>query len=605
MFIRRTTIKARQSGGAYYTYRLVENERVAGKVKQETLLNLGRHFAVPESDWKALSARIKQLLTVQTDCFEQTQSLPTPLERQAQDYAARMIEQRGETGPFEGDDYHSIDLDGLELMRPRRVGVEQLAMYALERLRLAEQLESLGFNRHQLAASLGNIVARMACPGSERATHQWLQRCSGLGELVGYPYEDMAAERLYTASDLLWKHKSALERYLYQQERSLFGFEETITLYDLTNTFFEGSAAANPNAQYGRSKEKRSDCRLVTLGLVLDSSGFPRSSEIFAGNVSEGSTLETLLTRLQASPGALVVLDAGIASEDNIQWLLNHNFRYLVVSRKRHRAFDDDQAVIVKDLPGQQVKIQRVVNEATGEVELYCHSEAREQKEQAMQDRFGERFEQALQKLAEGLHKPRTTKRYEKVLERIGRLRQKYSRASPHYKITVTPDPDSENAKAITWKRVEKTHTQATHPGVYCLRTCVTDWDEATLWKTYTMLTDLEGVFRSLKSELGMRPVYHHKEERVSGHIFITLLAYHLVQVIRSELKLQGMSDSWQTLRSTMSNQQRITVVLPREDGSTVHLRKTTRAEPDQQKIYDALGVSAKPGNTRKTLIRR
>ena len=603
MFIRRTTIKARQSGGAYYTYRLVENQRVADKVKQTTLLNLGRHFAAPESDWKALSARIEQLLTGQTGCFEQ--SLPTPLERQAQDYAARIIAQRSDTEPFEGEDYQSVDLDGLELMRPRRVGVEQLAVYALERLQVVEKLEGLGFNRHQLGAALGNIVARMACPGSERATHQWLQQCSGLGELVGYPYEEMAAERLYTASDLLWKHKASLERYLYQQERSLFGFEETITLYDLTNTFFEGSAAANPKAQYGRSKEKRSDCRLVTLGLVLDSSGFPRSSEIFAGNVSEGSTLGTLLTRLQAKPGALVVLDAGIASEENIQWLLAHDFRYLVVSRKRHREFDDEQAVIVKDLPGQQVKVQRVINETTGEVELYCHSEAREQKEQAMQGRVGERFEQELQTLAEGLHKKRTTKRYDKVQERIGRLRQKYTRASPHYTITVTPDPGSKNARAITWKRVEKAGTQATHPGVYCLRTCITDWDEATLWKTYTMLTDLEGVFRSLKSELGMRPIYHHKEERVSGHIFITLLAYHLVQVIRSELKQQGIRDSWQTLRSTMSNQQRMTVVLPCKDGSTVHLRKTSRAEPDQQRIYDALGMSAKPGTTQKTRIRR
>ena len=603
MFIRRTSIKSRQSGSAYYTYRLVENQRVAGKVKQTTLLNLGRHFAVPESDWKALSSRIEQLLTVQAGCFEQ--ALSVPLESKTQNYAARIIAQRSDSGPFESDDYHSVDLDGLELMRPRRVGVEQLAVYALERLQLVAHLEGLGFNRHQLAAALGNIVARMACPGSERATHQWLQQRSGLGELVDYPYEDMAAERLYHASDLLWKHKSALERHLYQQERSLFGFEETITLYDLTNTFFEGSAAANPKAQYGRSKEKCSDCRLVTLGLVLDSSGFPRSSEIFAGNVSEGSTLETLLARLQAKPGALVVLDAGIASEANIQWLLEHDFRYLVVSRKRHREFDESQATLVKDLPSQQVKVQRVVNENTGEVELYCHSEAREQKEQAMQGRFGERFEQELQKLAEGLHKKRTTKRHDKVLERIGRLKQKYSRASPHYHITVTPDPESANAKAITWKRVEKAQTQATHPGVYCLRTCVTDWDEATLWKAYTMLTDLEGVFRSLKSELGLRPVYHHKEERVSGHIFITVLAYHLVQVIRTELKLQGIRDSWQTLRSTMSNQQRMTIVLPCENGSTVHLRKTSRAELGQQRIYDALGVSTKPGTTRKTLIRR
>ena len=180
MFIRRTSIKSRQSGGTYYTYRLVENQRVAGKVKQATLLNLGRHFAVPECDWKALSARIEQLLSVETDCFEQ--SLPTPLETQAQHYAAQIIAQRHDSELFMTDEYTAVALEGLELMRPRRIGVEQLAMYALERLQRVEQLKGLGFNRHQLAATLGNIVARMACPGSERATHQWLQQVSGLGE---------------------------------------------------------------------------------------------------------------------------------------------------------------------------------------------------------------------------------------------------------------------------------------------------------------------------------------------------------------------------------------------------------------------------------------
>ena len=604
MFIRRTTIKTRQSGAAYYTYRLVENQRVGGKVKQQTLLNLGRHFSVPESEWKSLARRIDQFLKGQVDLFDHP--LEVDLERQAQYLAAKILTRHSDTEPAAaGEDYQSVDLDGIELMRPRRVGVEQLALYALERLQLPEQLDQLGFNRHQSAAALGNIVARMACPGSERATHQWLQQVSGLGELPGYDYEDMAAERLYHASDLLWKHKQALERHLYQQECSLFGFEETVTLYDLTHTFFEGSANGNAKAQYGRSKEKRSDCRLVTLGLVLDGSGFPRSSELFAGNVSEGDTLATMLRRLQAKSGALVVLDAGIASEANIAWLVEQGFRYLVVSRQRHREFDAEQAITVKDLPGQQVRVQRVVSEDGSEVKLYCHSEAREQKEQAMQERFGERLEQELQRLADGLSKKRTTKRYDKVLERIGRLKQKYNRAAPHYEIHVTPDPDSKNAKAITWKRVEKTPSQASHPGVYCLRTCVTDWDEATLWKTYTMLTDLEGVFRSLKSELGMRPIYHHKEERVCGHIFITLLAYHLVQVIRSELKLQGIKDSWQTIRSTMSNQQRMTVMLPCEDSSTVHIRKTSRAEPGQQRIYDALKFAAFPGTTQKTRISR
>ena len=351
------------------------------------------------------------------------------------------------------------------------------------------------------------------------------------------------------------------------------------------------------------SKEKRSDCPLVTLGLVLDGSGFPRKSQMFAGNASEPQTLQTMLQALSGSSGSTVVLDAGIASQENIDYLVEHRYTYIVVSRKRKRDFDEDQATLIKDLPGQTVKAQRVLVEETGEVELYCHSELREKKEQAMQDRFAERYESALQSLHSGLSKKGTTKKYPKVLERLGRLKEKYARAAQHYEVTVKADEAQQYAHSIEWKRTEKAHSQATHPGVYCLRTNLTDWDEETLWHTYTMLTDLEGVFRSLKSELGLRPIYHHKEERVNGHIFITLLAYHLVQTLRFQLKAEGCHDSWQTIRRKMENQQRLTVLLQREDGKTIHLRKATKADPQQSIIYNLLGISAQPGGIKKTLV--
>ncbi|VAX13416.1 FIG00855313: hypothetical protein [hydrothermal vent metagenome] len=335
----------------------------------------------------------------------------------------------------------------------------------------------------------------------------------------------------------------------------------------------------------------------------MDSNGFPCKSEIFPGNAAEAKTLETMLTGLGARPGAIVVMDAGIASEDNIQWLIDHGYRYLVVSRKRKRDFDAHEAVTVKEVPGRRVQVQRVVNEQTGEVELYCYSEMREKKEQAIQDRFAERFKTALQSLSDGLTKKGTTKRHEKVLERIGRLKEKYARAAQHYEIKVIPDPATDKTLSIHWERKEKPNTQATHPGVYCLRTCINDWDEARLWKTYIMLTDLEAVFRSLKSELGMRPIYHHKEERVSGHIFITLPAYYLVHTLRLQLKAQGIHDSRHSLRHKMENQQRVTATFQCENGRTVHLRKSTRAEPEQKQIYDALGISSQPGCSQKTWV--
>ncbi len=496
-----------------------------------------------------------------------------------------------------------MDIGSLALVRPRRVGIEALALHAVKQLTLDDKLAALGFNQRQVAAALGNIIGRMATPASELVTHSWLQTTSGLGELMGVDFEAMGRDSLYQVSDLLWKHREAIETHLYQHERDLFNFTETITLYDLTNTFFEGEAKTNSKAKRGRSKEKRSDCALVTLGLVLDGSGFPRKSQVFPGNASEPQTLQTMLEGLEGRSGSTVILDAGIASEANIQYLIEHGYHYIVVSRKRKRDFDEDRATIVKTVPGQTVKAQKVIIEETGEVELYCHSQLREKKERAIQDRFAEKYETALHSLNNGLSKKGTTKKYTKVLERLGRLKEKYARAAQHYDVMVTPDNESEQAVSIHWERVEKAHSQATHPGVYCLRTNLTDWDEETLWRTYTMLTDLEGVFRSLKSELGLRPIYHHKEKRVSGHIFITLMAYHLVQTLRCQLKAKGVHDSWQTIRRKMENQQRITVILQREDGKTIHLRKATRAEPQQSTIYKMLEISTQPGGIKRTLV--
>ena len=217
-----------------------------------------------------------------------------------------------------------------------------------------------------------------------------------------------------------------------------------------------------------------------------------------------------------------------------------------------------------------------------------------------MAELFTKRFEAALAKLAEGLHKKGCTKRYDKVLERLGRLREKYARAAQYYDVTVDRDEASDKATAIRWKRTKP--IEQTLPGVYCLRTNEDAWDEATLWRTYTMLTDLEAVFRCLKSELGLRPIYHRKTDRVSGHLFISVLAYHLVHTIRFQLKAAGIHLGWDGLRRALAGQDRVTVTLKRADGKTVHIRKATRAEPRQQVIYNALGIGNRPGRTEKTV---
>ena len=337
---------------------------------------------------------------------------------------------------------------------------------------------------------------------------------------------------------------------------------------------------------------------------MLDGSGFPKKSEGLAGHVSEPKTLAERLRKLslqEAAHAPTVVLDAGIATQDNIDGLVANHYRYVVVSRKRQRQFNEADAVRVKDDGELQVQVQRRVNPETKEVELYCHSSQREQKERSIDELFAQRFEAALEKLAAGLHTKGGVKKYDKVLQRLGRLKQKYARAAQYYDIHVEHDEATGKASAMHWQR--KTSIEDTHPGVYCLRTNQDAWDEATLWRTYTMLTDLEAVFRSLKSELGLRPVFHHKTDRVSAHLFISVLAYHLVHTIRFQLKACGIHLSWEGLRRELAGQDRVTVVLKRADGKTLHIRKTTRAEPRQQAIYDALGLSDRPGKTERTII--
>jgi transposase len=604
MYIRRTTIKSRRSGEPYFTYRLVESIREGGRVRQRTLLNLGRHFEVPQAQWPALAQRIEALVGGQAELF--VADLDARWEQAAQHYAAQVI--RARAGRHDASraagDYHSIDVGAVEVVRPRSVAVEHVALAALRQIGLDGQLTALGFNGPQRAAAIGTLIARMVAPGSELATHHWLQQRSALGELIDFDFTTLELMALYRISDRLLAHKPALEAFLYERERDLFDLEEVITLYDLTNTYFEGTAHANANAAFGKSKEKRTDCPLVTLALVLDASGFPKRSEVFAGNAAEAQTLAEMVRRLapeQREAPPTVVLDAGIATEENIAWLNEQGYRYVVVSRRRHRQFDPDDACLIKADGPLTIRAQRVVNDDTGEVELYCHSTQREQKERGIAERFAQRFEAELQKLADGLHKPRTVKRYEKVFERIGRLKQKYPRAAQYYEISVEQDETGPNAKAIHWQRL--TPVDDTLPGVYCLRTNQTEWNERTLWQTYVTLTDLEAVFRSLKSELGLRPVYHHKTDRVSGHLFISVLAYHLVHTIRLQLKACSIHLSWEGIRRELDGQDRVTVELKREDGRTVHVRKATRAEPRQQLIYDALGISDRPGQQQITVV--
>lgn len=619
MYIRKTKIKSGPQGEPYYTYRLVESVRSGKAVKQRTVLNLGKNFGISPEHWPVFTARIEQLVNPkekQEALFDLTRDIDELLEINAQRYAALIIQKFAQpvatpTGdnPDVEADFQTIDIHQIELLHPRTVGAETLAYQAMEQLGLPQKLTALGFNTPELAAAIGNIVGRMINPGSERDTHRWLQQNTALGELIDHDFGATSLTRLYTVADKLLKHQSTIEDFLYQREQDLFQLNRTLVLYDLTNTYFEGQALGNAKAQFGRSKEKRSDCPLVTLGLVLDGDGFPLHSRVFAGNACEPATLEEMILGLhKASAGhtPTVVLDAGLASQANIDWLRQQGYHYIVVSRERHKEKPEeaDGAVVIKAKEGvTQVIAKRVDCLDSGEVRLYCHSILREKKDTAIRNRFGQRFEEALSKLNEGLNQKGTVKRYEKVIERIGRIKQKNSRVASEYSINVIADEEKTKALRIEWQRCAKAAEKDNHAGVYCLRTNVTTWTEAELWETYVMLTELEASFRSMKSELGMRPVYHQKERRVTAHLFITLLAYHVVHTIRYQLKNNEIHFSWQSIRDLMSSQQRITISMRTQAGQQIYLRSTSRAEAHQQQIYEALAYDGDPIGKQKMNI--
>ena len=606
MYIRKSQQKHSKTGEVYTTYRLVESYRNAeGKVRQQTLLNLGSHFSFPQEEWKALADRVEEILCGQGRFFETDHALEKEAERIAKLVTKQLSDKPSpaQNVSVQAADYQSVDLNSLAHTDLRKIGAEYVAYEAAKQIKLDAILDSAGFTKRQKETAIATIIARLVYPGSELSTHRYLTQNSALDELMNTNFTNIGLQNLYTIADQLLIKKDAIEKDLYQNEKEIFKLEEIITLYDLTNTYFEGRSEQNPKAQYGRSKEKRSDCGLVTLAMVLDASGFPKTTKIYPGNVSEQATLKEMLEGLKADKQSIVVMDAGIATEKNIEWLQQEGYKYIVVSRKRNLKMPHSETpVILKEEKNNRVEAVLIRNEKTNELELYCHSQAKEAKTKVMVSKASKRFEMELEKLSSGLCKQGCTKKYDKVLERLGRLKEKNKKISSLYEITVEADAAHTIATQLTWVRNDAS-ANTKQMGIYCLRTNQQNLDAQAFWDIYTTLTDLESAFRSLKTELGFRPVYHQKETRIDGHLFISVLAYHLLHSIRYQLKAKGIHSSWQTLREILATQCRITSSLKMENGKIVKIRKTTSPNAEQSAIYQALGLAPSPAKTEKTYL--
>ncbi len=602
MYIRTSTQKSPRTGKSYATYRLVDTHRTAdGKVRQRLILNLGANFSVKKDSWKLLADRIEEILTGQGTLI----SIPAHLEKQAQMYVKRIRSRFADDNETSiavnsvsavEPDFKTVDVNSIESADIRHVGAEALGLHAARQLQLEELFRALGFNQKQCHLMLATIIGRLVAPGSDLSTHYYLSNQSALDELLGTDFSELSLKKFYKTADELLKHKQMIEDQLFEREKNLFSLNQVITLYDITNTYLEGRALQNDHAQHGRSKEKRSDCPLVSLGLVLDGSGFPQRSEFFKGNVSEPKTLSEMLTELHAQPEATIILDAGFATEENISWLTEKGFHYIVVSRRALPVVDENiDKVLVKESVNNTVTAQLIKDTEANEVLLYCHSQAKEEKSLNMISKAETRFEEELIKLANGLTKKTGMKAIEKVTLRLGRIKERHKRVSGRY--TITLDSEADKVTKISWSKVNSENL-----GAYCLRSNRMDLDEKTIWRIYTTLTDVESAFRSLKSELGLRPIYHQKPERVDAHLFISILAYHLLHTIRHQLKLQSIDSSWQTIRQIFSTQVRITTTMRLENNKLLSVRRTSKATPEQVVIYKSLGMNSQPGHTEKTI---
>ncbi len=383
----------------------------------------------------------------------------------------------------------------------------------------------------------------------------------------------------------------------------------------------DSTAAGNPKAARGRSKEKRSDCKLVTLGLIVDESGFAKYSELFPGNQYEADTLAGMVRSLEKhlQPGCdrTIVIDAGIATEENLKWLKNNHYHYVAVNRSKapfEKEFSGMEVIREDASEGVKIEVKRFIQEQ--EVYLLCRSEKKIQKERSMRSRVEQLFTERLEYYRAGLTVPQRTKRYEKVVELVGKLKEKYPRAAKLYEVQVVPEADkpatdkSLKAVDIVWKKKEGIYDHETaQEGSYVLRTDRLDLGNEEIWGIYTMLVQIEYAFMCMKSSLGLRPNFHQKEHRVDTHMFISVVAYHLLHVIESRLPADGDRRKWPTVCNVLRTHERMTIGyrVKEGDGSIrqKYVRVNSRLEPEHLEIYRMFGLSGVPLPRRRLAYNR
>ena len=575
MYLRHTT--RRKDGKTHVYWQLVRSVRRDDKVVQETVAQLG------EVDGEG-RARAKAL--------------------------ARSISGRGEENCqgqlFDGGEPAkalAVKLDGIRLERSRSFGAVWLGWLLWRALKLDELLsELLPLKREKVSwaeviAIL--VIGRLCEPSSELHVAERWYRTTAFEDLSGVSAENLYDERLYRALDRLLPHKEAIEKHLVKRLGELFEIDYDLLLYDVTSTYFEG--VADPEiAKRGYSRDHRPDCVQVNIALVVTREGMPLGYEIFAGNTTDVSTVKQIVENMEERFGTVNrvwVMDRGMVSAENIAWLNTTKRRYVIGTARAELKRWAKQ--LAEKTEWRQIREDVEIKLCSGpdgsETFLLCRSASRMEKEKAMHERFSQRIEEGLQPLARRIEKSKTPLDRGELERQIGRLLERNSRASARYSISVGKD-DSVPAKLkLTWStRSEWEDWAKLTEGTYILRSNIHDWTDEELWRTYIQLSEAEAAFRIQKSDLCIRPIWHHKQERIKAHILICFLAYALWKTLQKWQSRAGLGDSPRTILTELSRVHSADVVLPLADGSKreLRLRCVVRPEREQQLLLQRLGIT-------------
>ncbi len=512
---------------------------------------------------------------------------PQPASRQRELFA------ESETEP----QYVEIDRAHVRVENCRRFGGPWLALELIKKLGLHEFLKrTMPVGQEHVPWSLTAlilVIARLCEPSSELHIAEHFYRQSALADLLGVPSDQVDDNRLYRGLDELLPHKAALEKFLKERFGELFAIEYDLLLYDVTSTYFEGQACANPLAKRGYSRDHRPDCKQGCIGLVVTRCGLPLGYEVFAGNRHDSTTLEEIVETMEARYGKahrIWALDRGLVSQENIDFL-NEGQRQYIVGTPKSQLKRFEQQLLAQDWhairDGLEVKLCACPEGGT-ETFILCRSRDRREKEQAMHARFEKRIEEGLTKIAASCAKRRQD--VATISRRVGRLLGQNTRSAGLFDIQVRADTDG--AAQIEWKKVEKWRDWAQlSEGSYALRTNVKGWSDADLWRAYIQLTEAETAFRIHKSDLSLRPVWHQKEDRVLAHILVCFLAYVLWKFLGQLCHKAGLGDEPRRVLAELSELRAVDVILPTKQGHEIRTRCIAYPSDHQKILLDHLGL--------------